>query len=142
MPLMWEHRFDFPLFYYYNDPEEIHPFEGAQFISSIAISDVLKRYEYEKEPQDISLLCVSHNVNKPKFFYPEGNENYPSSEHVRFNQVVFNGSPLINLNQNSGSPFSFWVIAFLEDLSSRNYRFRFMSPIRCRPFPILCTGRG
>lgn len=107
MPLMWEHRFDFPLFYYYNDPEEIHPFEGAQFISSIAISDVLKRYEYEKEPQDISLLCVSHNVNKPKFFYPEGNENYPSSEHVRFNQVVFNGSPLINLNQNSGSPFLF-----------------------------------
>jgi hypothetical protein len=107
MRLMWEHRFDLPLFYFYNDPEERHPFEGALFYSAVAIADVLKRYEYEKEQKKISLLQVKQHVNKPRFFYPDGNENYPSSEYVHFDQVVFNEKPLVDLSQNSGSPFLF-----------------------------------
>ena len=34
MPEMWNHRFDFPLFYFYHVPSEIHPFEGQAFISA------------------------------------------------------------------------------------------------------------
>ena len=112
MRLMWEHRFDFPLFYY----SDKHPFEGTLYYSSIAIADVLKRYSYEKEKQSISLLRVSQSgqrhhlsagANDPRFFYPKGNDNYPSSEHIRFNEVIFKEQPLVDLTPNSGSPFLF-----------------------------------
>ena len=107
MRLMWEHRFDLPLFYYFNDSNERHPFEGTYYYSSIAIADVLKRYDYKREDEGISLLRVSRNVNQPRFFYPEGNADYPSSEHVQFNQVLFHEKPLVDLSQNTGSPFLF-----------------------------------
>ena len=107
MRLMWNHRFDLPLFYYFNDPKERHPFEGAYYYSAIAISNVLKRYEYEKAQKELSLLRVKQKTNRPRFLYPDGNDKYPSSEFVQFNQVLFDEKPLVDLSQNSGSPFLF-----------------------------------
>lgn len=107
MPLMWEYRFDLPLFYYFNDNAERHPFEGTHYYSSIAIAEVLKRYDYDIEPQSFSLRQVSPTANQTRFLYPAGNEKFPSTEHVQYKQVILNGKPLIDLSQNTGSPFLF-----------------------------------
>ena len=107
MPEMWEHRFDFPLFYFYHIPAEGHPFEGQAYISAKAISEVLKRYEYSKTEQPITLEDSDFKTNDARFLWPEGNEKFNPKENIIFKQTNQNKKTIGNLAVNTGSPFLF-----------------------------------
>ena len=104
---MWKQRFNFPLFYFYNIPEEQHPFEGQAFVSAELISTVLKRYQYQESKQEIILVDSTFQSNQSKYFWPNGNEKYDSTKNIVFKQVNRNDEPIGNLSSSSGSPFLF-----------------------------------
>ena len=106
MPEMWKHRFDFPLFYFYHISREAHPFEGASFIAAKVLSEVLKRYDFEKTAR-ISLEPMVLKTNDPRFFLPAGNKKFNPAENLVFSQVVRNGKTIGPLEPNTGSPFLF-----------------------------------
>ena len=107
MPSMWEHRFDFPLFYFYNEPTESHPFEGQAFISAMVLSDVLRRYTFSKSEHPIELEDYVLKTSQTRYFWPEGNPKYNPKENIRFKRVIQDAKSLGNLSVNTGSPFVF-----------------------------------
>ncbi|MBO4491513.1 MAG: hypothetical protein J5944_09165 [Lentisphaeria bacterium] len=107
MPEMWKERFDFPLFYFYNTPEELHPFEGQSFVSAKVLSTVLSRYQYQKSPQEITLADSLFQTDQPRYFWPPGNEKFDPAKNIVFKQVVRDNKTIGNLASNSGSPFLF-----------------------------------
>ena len=82
MPARWEHRFDFPLFYFYNEPSESHPFEGQAFISAMVLSDVLRRYSFTKSEKPIELEDYVLKTTQTRYFWPEGNAKYDPKENI------------------------------------------------------------
>lgn len=107
MPFMWEHRFDLPLFYYYNTPADSHPFEGTFFYASQILANVLSRYQYQPSTDEFRLERVSHTGKDSKFFYPWGNSQYPPQENITYNHVIYHNKPMSNLQRMSGAPFLF-----------------------------------
>lgn len=107
MPEMWKHRFDLPLFYYYNDDKETHPFEGTYFYSAYLVAEALKRYNYSKEEKVFDLKRISHNGKESKFFYPDGNSKYNPYQNVKYYQVMMDNQPVSVSSTDSGSPFVF-----------------------------------
>lgn len=107
MPTMWEHRFDFPLFYFYNIPSEGHPFEGQSFISAMVLSDVLRRYSFAQSEELIEIEDYVLKTSDKRYFWPEGNDKYNPEENIRFKRVIRNGKTLGSLAVNTGSPFVF-----------------------------------
>ncbi len=107
MPAMWEHRFDFPLFYFYNEPKELHPFEGQAFITAKVLSEALKRYDYLKTEHPLSLAKTARITQEQRFFWPEGNDKFNPQDNLSFVQVVQDEKPIGMLTLNTGSPFIF-----------------------------------
>ena len=105
MPEMWKHRFDLPLFYYFTSQDEYHPFEGTYWYASVALGDILKRYQYKKDNLQFEMQRVKTQLNDSRFVYPSGNPKYTSN--LEYNQVLLDGEVLENLKSNSGSPFVF-----------------------------------
>ncbi len=112
MPEMWEHRFDFPLFYYYNVQSETHPFEGQAFMSAKVLSNVLKRYSYSTSETPLELEDCALSANIPRNFWPEGNSHFNPVEHVRVKRVIQDGKTIGGLTVNTGSPFLFLSHSF------------------------------
>ena len=112
MQEMYKHRYDYPLFYYYNVEKETHPHEGTFFCTAIVLSNVLERYRFIKSNEQISLVAAEHKKNAPDFFYPEGNPKYDSLSHIAFHRVVI-GDDTIHLLRCSNSPFLFVSNSFL-----------------------------
>lgn len=112
MPEMWEHRFDFPLFYYYNVQSEFHPFEGQAFMSAKALSDVLKRYSYSTSEIPFELEDCALRTNLPQYFWPEGNSRFNPEEYVKVKRVIQDGKTIGGLTVNTGSPFLFLSNSF------------------------------
>lgn len=112
MPSMWEHRFDFPLFYFYNEPTELHPFVGQSFITAKVLSDYLKRYSFTESEHPIVLEDYDLKTNQKRYFLPEGNENYNPKEVIHFKHVIRDNESLGPLSVNTGSPFLFLSNSF------------------------------
>ena len=113
MPEMWEHRFDYPLFYFYNLPSEQHPFEGEIMIAANVLSKVLERYSIPKEENPITLRETSHRSSDPQFFWPPGNPKYETDVNITFNQSVQNDNSIKTLQLNSSHPVLFLSNSFL-----------------------------
>ena len=113
MPEMWEHRFDYPLFYFYNLPAEQHPFEGEMMIAANVLSKVLTRYRIPKEESPITFRKTSHKSPDPQFFWPPGNPKYKTDVNLTFNQSVQNGNSIRALQLNSSHPVLFLSNSFL-----------------------------
>lgn len=107
MPEMWNHRFDFPMFYFYNDPTEGHPYEGQAFISAMVLSEVLKRYSFKRSEQPLELEDYVIDSTQPRFFWPDGNIMFNPQDNVSFKRVVQNKKSIGGLEPNTGSPFIF-----------------------------------
>ena len=112
MPEMWEHRFDFPLFYYYNVQSESHPFEGQAFMSTKVLSDVLKRYSYPTSETPFELEDCALRTNRPRYFWPEGNIHFNPEDYVKVKRVIQDGKTIGGLTVNTGSPFLFLSNSF------------------------------
>ena len=112
MQSMWEHRFDFPLFYFYNEPSESHPFEGQAFVSAMVLSDVLRRYSFIKSEQPIELEDYVNRSTKKHYFWPEGNNEFNPEENIRFKHVIRDQKSIGQLAVNTGSPFLFLSNSF------------------------------
>ena len=107
MPMMWEHRFDFPLSYFYNVSSEEHPFEGQAYIAAMALSHALKRYSYPVSDSPIQVEDYVFKTSDKRYFWPEGNDKYNPEENLSFKRVVRDGESLGGLSINTGSPFLF-----------------------------------
>ncbi len=107
MPAMWKKRFDFPLFYFYRDPDERHPGEGTAFVLAEEIAGVLARYPYPKAEPEITLQDVRFETDWDLFFWPAGNGKYDPSDNLVFKQAVQDGEPCDRFALRSGSPFLF-----------------------------------
>lgn len=114
MPEMWEHRFDFPLFYYYNLETELHPYEGQAFITAKVLSEVLKRYSFPKSEQPIELKDFTLESKKERYFWPKGNPKFDPKKNVVFKQVLREGKTIGELAVNTGSPFLFLSNSWFE----------------------------
>ena len=112
MPAMWEHRFDFPLFYFFNEPSETHPFEGQAFISAMVLSNVLKRYSFPLSEQPIELENFVFETNQTRYFWPEGNPRFNPKENIIFKRAIREKKALGALSINTGSPFVFLSNSF------------------------------
>ncbi len=104
MPEMWEHRFDFTLFYFYHVADEIHPSEGASFIASKCIASILKRYQYEQSQEPILLEERKMSKAYSRSFYPDGNPHFNPSELIQCNIVTKAGKTLL-ADPRTDSPF-------------------------------------
>lgn len=105
MPMMWENRFNYPLFYFYGHETDIHPFEGELKVAAESLSRVLKdRYDYTK---DYSLSFQKRAIKQPLYLYPEGNSHFASDLPIEFDGVSRQDKPIGYLSANSGSPFLF-----------------------------------
>ena len=112
MPEMWKHRFDYPLFYFYNIESEAHPFEGQAFFTAKVLSEVLKRYSFPVSEQKIELEDVVFETEQERFFWPEGNPKFDPKNNLNFKRVVQNGKTIGDLAVNTGSPFLFLSNSF------------------------------
>lgn len=112
MPAMWEARFDFPLFYFYNVPEEFHPFEGMSFVAARQLAEVLERYPYRKSGQEIVLTNAVFETGQERFFWPAGNGKFDPAENIAFRQVFRDGKTIGGLWERSDSPFLFLSNSF------------------------------
>ena len=112
MPEMWNHRFDLPLFYYYNDDQEAHPFEGTYYYAARLVANALRRYQYDKEEQVLEISRVSHDGKQLKYIYPAGNTKYKTPSNIEYYQVLQNEQPFTSLPQDSDSPFLFLSNSF------------------------------
>ena len=126
MPAMWKHRFDRPLFYYYNSLSEMHPFEGTYYYAAQDVAAVLARYRAIPSTDDFILERVSHQGKDSKFYYPPGNPLYPPQDNIKYNHVLYHNKPLTNLQRMSGSPFlfvsnSFFGYYLAQDLGLPDY---------------------
>jgi hypothetical protein len=113
MPEMWKHRFDYPMFYFYNLPTEQHPFEGETMVAADVLSEVLKRYNPPKEENAISLRETMHKSSDPQYFYPPGNPQFNTEENIVFNQSIQNEKSIKTLQLNSSHPIIFLSNSFL-----------------------------
>lgn len=107
MPAMWKARFDFPLFYFYQAPKEVHPLEGAAFIMAKEIARVLERYPYPKTEPEITFGDVRFEADEPQFFWPAGNAKFDPSENLVFKQALQDGQPVNQFAICSGMPILF-----------------------------------
>ena len=113
MPEMYEHRFDYPLFYFYNLPTEQHPFEGEMMIAAKVLSNVISRYTIPREESPITLRKTTHKSSDPQFFWPPGNPNYQPDDNITFNQAMQNDKSLETLQPNSSHPVLFLSNSYL-----------------------------
>lgn len=104
---MWEHRFDYPLFYFYNTPTEFHPFEGQAFSTAVVLSKIVNRYSVPASKIKIELEDYVFQTSQPRYFYPEGNPKFDPKKNLSFYRVVQNGRTIGPLVTNSGSPILF-----------------------------------
>ena len=105
MPLMWENRFNYPLFYFYGDQTDIHPYEGELKCAAKAVSDVLQdRYEYK---QDKSFSLQKRTLNSKKYTYSEGHSSFSSGHPIEFDGLTLQNEPVGILSEHTGSPFLF-----------------------------------
>lgn len=107
MPAMWEERFDFPLFYFYHWPTEYHPCEGTAFVLGKEIAEVLKRYPHPKAEPEIVLRDFQCGIDRPGFYWPDGNGKFDPEENLVMKQAVQDGDPL-GVVLCSGAPFLFF----------------------------------
>ena len=112
MPEMWNHRFEYPLFYFYHIPSETHPFEGQSLVTSKILAEVLSRYDYKKTDKPITLEDIEMETTDPRYFWPKGNDTFDPAQNIVFKQTVQNGKPVGNLTINTGSPFLFLSNSF------------------------------
>ena len=119
MPEMWKHRFDYPLFYFYNLPSETHPLEGELMVAAKVLSDVLERYDLPKEDSLISLQETSYSSSDAQFFYPEGNPKFSSEDNISFHYPIQNNESIKTLQLNSSHP-----VIFLSNSHFGGYPFR------------------
>lgn len=120
MPEMWKQRFDFPLFYFYNAPNESHPFEGALYSSAQKVADILKRYPYPLSETSLTADNGEYNTKDPIYFWPDGNMKYNPKENMSFKQVAQNGKNIQSLAVNTGSPFIFLSNSFFAPSPMRD----------------------
>jgi hypothetical protein len=112
MPEMWKHRFDFPLFYFYNVESETHPFEGQAFIAAQVLSEILKRYQYPASDKPVEVEDFVFETDQERYFWPKGNPKFDPKKNISFKQVVRDGKTIGELNANTGSPFLFLSNSF------------------------------
>lgn len=112
MPEMWKHRFDFPMFYFYNVESETHPFEGQAFIAAQVLSEVLKRYQYSVSEQPVELEDFVFETDQERYFWPKGNPRFDPKKNISFKQVTRDGKTIGGLSINTGSPFLFLSNSF------------------------------
>ena len=112
MPEMWNHRFEFPLFYFYNDPSETHPFEGQAIISARVLSGFLRRYSFPVSDQAIELEDFIFKTSETRYFWPEGNGKFNHKENISFKRVIQDGKKVRDILVNTGSPFIFLSNSF------------------------------
>ena len=132
---MWEHRFDLPLFYYYNSSSEKHPFEGTHFYCSEVLAEVLSRYQYETSEGVFALNRVSHNGKESKFFYPPGNPKFSPQDHIQYYQVKYQDEPLTNLQRITGSPFLFASNSFFGYYLAKDLALPYYVAYRLKTLP-------
>lgn len=113
MPEMWEHRFDYPMFYFYNLPTESHPLEGELMVAANVLSEVLKRYSLPKEENTISLRETTHKSSDPRYFYPSGNLLFNTEENIVYKQAIQNDISIKTLQLNSSHPVIFLSNSYL-----------------------------
>lgn len=105
MPMMWENRFKYPLFYFYGQDTDIHPFEGELKVAAESLSYILKdRYSYTR---DYSLSFQKRAINRKLYLYPEGHSHFASDVPIEFDGLSRQDKTISYLSTNSGSPFLF-----------------------------------
>ena len=106
LPLMVERRCDYPLMYFYNVPNDRHPF-AASYVIAEAIAEVLKRYvvlpnndfaPYWKE------IRYAENSGA-RAYYPPGHPSFSAGDTMSF-QGVFEGDARLP-HYTGSSPFLF-----------------------------------
>ena len=135
MPEMWKERFDFPLFYFYQDPDQRHPFEGTAMVMAKEIADVLQRYPYERNAPGIVLRDIQFKTRDALYHWPAGNEKRDPSENVVFKRALRDGEPCKDFAFRSGSPFLllsnsyFWFPEWTLGASVPGYAAHFLEAI-------------
>ena len=78
------------------------------------LSDVLKRYEYAKADQAITLENSDSDFksSESRFFWLGGNPKYDPKKLISFKETIQNGKTIGNLAVNTGSPFIFLSNSF------------------------------
>lgn len=104
MPEMWKHRFDYTEFYFFQVPEEIHPYNGYAFVTAQVLASCLERYSFKNEKQSYLLKNVVFPSPSPKYYYPKGNSKFDSNSPMALQSIYKDGSRL-RCTDYSSSPF-------------------------------------
>ena len=103
MPELYQHRFDYNEFYYYQVPGEIHPHDGYSFVAAQVLSDLLERYSYEKDSSIYELKKDTTYGASKKDFYPSGNDRFDPNLPMTVKSIHKDGKRM-SCNM-IGSPF-------------------------------------
>ena len=104
MPELYQHRFDFNEFYYYQVPGEIHPHDGYSFVAAQVLSDLLERYSYEKDTSQYELKEDTTYGASKRDFYPSGNVKFDPNSPMTVKSIHKDGKR-ISYKDMIGSPF-------------------------------------
>ena len=108
---MWKERFDHPLFYFYQQDKEAHPFEGAYLASAKVLAEVLERYDYKKEDVSWEDTCFADFPKDERRYYPKGNNLFCDDNgqlrQVSFKGIMLDGKKVGRLKTYGESPFVF-----------------------------------
>ena len=127
MPEMWRRRFDYQLFYFFQNEDETHPHEGTIMSAAHVLSTVLERYGISRKDGLLSLretlFRADESVhNNFQYLFPPGNKDKDPEKPMSFHQVIDNASgKFLRLRDNTSSPFLFVSNSFFGERNMRDY---------------------
>ena len=122
LPILIEKRFNYPLTYFYQDFDELHPGEQVSWIAAEEIAKKFERYTVfrESEKKQLYLKDTIGFRNKKKYKYPVGNSLFSDKELLTYKTITNEKRKMLELNyDNNKSPFCFIGNSFLAYPSIR-----------------------
>lgn len=116
VPRLIENRLNYPLMYWYNDFDEIHPGEPISWVAAEEIKNRLKRYtEFNDYPKITTYIKDTTGIrNGKRYRWPKGNDFFPPKGVITYKSVVDSSRNMIQLEYNKNeSPFLFIGNSFL-----------------------------
>ena len=129
IPAAKERRLKYPLMYWYQDFEELHPAEGIAWVIAEEFAKRITRYDRIRATAKTNLLLGKAQGD---YSWPQGNNKYNTAEHVSFSSIAYNGP--LSLRRGTESPVlilgsSFIVTPSLEKGGSIPQYFAYLTGI-------------
>lgn len=83
VPEAIKQRLNFPLMYWYQDFDELHPAEGISFVIADELSKITSRYNFKPN----KFIIAQDSFSRRKFKWPNGSERFDSSNLVTFKSI-------------------------------------------------------